>query len=65
MDLSKSIRVALALRGKSQKWLAEEYGVSRQWISHVKKAENVNTNTIKTIAEILDMPVSEFIALGE
>lgn len=66
MDISKSIRKALAENGAKQKDLGDYIKVDRKSVS--RYATGLSTPTTKSlslIAEFFDMKVSEFIALGE
>lgn len=66
MDLSASIRVGLAYRGKNQTWLANEMGVHRSYINQMAKGKvSPGLKQAGKIAEILGYSLSEFIALGE
>lgn len=66
MHIGKSIRVALAMREKNQKWLSEKLGVSTAYVSALcTNNTTAGTGAIKRISEALDFSVSEFVALGE
>lgn len=66
MNLAASIRVALAYRGKSQSWLANEMGVSKTYINRLAKGTSrPGMMQVEKIATALDYSISEFIALGE
>jgi len=65
MNLGKAIKVALAKNDIRQNELAARLGVSDKYISRVCNQENVGMNTIRKIADELDMKVSELVALGE
>ena len=65
MNLGKAIKVALAKNDIRQNELAARLGVSDKYISRVCNHENVGMNTIRKIADELDMKVSELVALGE
>lgn len=65
MNLGKSIRVALAIKDMKNKDLAEKLETSSQQVSNWIKTGAMNNDTLQTICRAIDMPVSEFIALGE
>lgn len=65
MDVGKSIRIALAKTNRSQKWLAEELGVTRQIIWVAKNNKSATGQRIEAYAAAFGMKASEFIALGE
>jgi DNA-binding Xre family transcriptional regulator len=65
MDVSKSLRVALAMRGMKQVELARKMGMSEGWVRHLAARKSANTNTVTRVAKALDFKVSEFMALGE
>lgn len=66
MNIRKSIKIALIKKDKPAKWLAEQLGVTPQYLSKLQKhGHTPNTSTCEKLASIFDMSVSEFIALGE
>ena len=65
MNIGKSLKIALINNGENQKWLAEKLQMKHQQISNIANGMGGNANTIKKIAGAFDMPVSEFIKLGE
>ena len=65
MNISKSVKIALAKNEKSMIWLAEQLGVTRQQASVLANKNGLNTKNIEKLAAAFDMKVSEFIALGE
>lgn len=65
MNLSKSIKVSLAKNGKTQAWLAREVYVSDNAISKMCTTNKINSERLQEICKVLDLKVSEFIALGE
>ena len=66
MDIGKSIKIALIKKGENQKWLGEQLGHNTpQNTSHLVNSKTTKQATIERLAEIFEMPVSEFIALGE
>ena len=65
MDLSKSLRVALANSNMQKKVLAEKVGTSQQQVSNWLRSGNIKQSSLSYIAAVFNMTVSEFIALGE
>lgn len=65
MNLSKSLRVALAMREKTQTDLANHLGKDRQIISKWAVSGKMSRVSIELTCKYLDMNVSEFVALGE
>lgn len=65
MNLGTSIKVALAKQGKNQTWLADQMNVSTNAVSKICTQNKAGTERLNKICEILGMPLSEFIALGE
>jgi len=66
MDIGKSIKIACVENDVKQRELAETLGVTPITIS--KLANNrggCKKSTLEALANAFDMPVSEFIALGE
>lgn len=65
MNVSKSIRVALAMRELTQKQLAERLGMYESAVSQLVNRSSITTDKLKQVADALDMKVSELVALGE
>ena len=66
MNIGKSIKVACALAEITQDELATRSGVRPATISGLVKGRgNCKQSTMEAIAKAVDMPVSEFIKLGE
>ena len=65
MNISKSIRVALAMRELTQKQLAERLGMYESAVSQLVNRSSITTDKLKQVADALDMRVSELVALGE
>jgi plasmid maintenance system antidote protein VapI len=65
MDVGKSIRVALAQRNMNKITLAGLIGCAAPGVSQMCNRPNVRTDTLKKLAKVFGMKVSEFIALGE
>lgn len=65
MNLGKSIKVALAKAGMSQRQLADKMGLSTRFITKLANSKTANLSTVEKIGAALGMKVSELIALGE
>lgn len=65
MNLSKSLRLVIAEKGIKHKELAKALGTSSQQVSNWLKSGAIKQSSIVDIANYFEMPVSEFIALGE
>lgn len=65
MNVGKSIKVALAKAGMSQKELALKLECGQVWISRLANSRSADFKTVERLAGALDMKVSEFVALGE
>ena len=65
MNLGRSLKVALALEDMMNKTLAEKLGTSPQQISNWIGSGDIGKDSLIKICQIFNMPVSEFIALGE
>jgi DNA-binding Xre family transcriptional regulator len=65
MNLSKSLKIALAMRGFTQKNLGELSGLGAATLGYMSKFGQCSTTTLEAICKVLEMKVSEFIALGE
>lgn len=65
MNVSKSIRVALAMRELTQKQLAERLGMYESAVSQLVNRSSITTDKLKQVADALGMKVSELVALGE
>lgn len=65
MNLTRSIKVALAQRDHNATWLANELKMSRQQIGRIINTGKANAGTIDKIATALELSSSELIALGE
>ncbi|PHR55947.1 MAG: hypothetical protein COA43_14605 [Robiginitomaculum sp.] len=65
MDLSKSLRLAIAGKGVKHKDLAKQLGTTSQQVSNWIKSGAIKQSSIVSICKAFDMSVSEFIALGE
>ena len=65
VNVSKAIRVALAMKEMNQKQLAERLGMYESAVSQLVNKTSITTNKLKQVADALDMRVSELVALGE
>ena len=65
MDLKKSLRLSIADKGVKHKDLAKALGTSNQQVSNWLKSGAIKQSSIIDIADYFEIPVSEFIALGE
>lgn len=65
MNLSKAIRVALAMKEMNQKQLAERLGMYESAMSQLINRSSITTEKLTHIADALGMKVSELVALGE
>jgi len=65
MKLGISLKMALAKTPMRNKTLAELIGTSEQQVSNWIKTGSIKKSSLIRICEILNMKVSEFIALGE
>ena len=66
MDIGKSIKIAIAMKGINQKELAARSGVSETTISLAVTKKNVPTlGTMQKIAKATNMTYLQLIALGE
>ena len=65
MNISKAIRVALAMKEMNQKQLAERLGMYESAMSQLINRPSITTEKLTQIADALDMKVSELVALGE
>lgn len=65
MDLGKSLEIALVKKGVKKSELAKQMNVVPQQVSQWIKTKAIKQTSLVSICEFLDMPVSEFIALGE
>lgn len=66
MNIGRSLKIALAVRGKTQGDLALDLDCAQSNISYwVNRKSNINLTTVERLASGLGYKVSEFIALGE
>ncbi len=65
MDLSKSLRLAIANKGVKHKDLAEQLGTTSQQVSNWIKSGAIKQSSLVSVSGAFNLTVSEFIALGE
>ena len=65
MDIGVSTKVALAQRKKNSIWLAEKLDVTEGMARYHMRTVKQTKTTIAKLAEVFDITVEEFIALGE
>lgn len=66
MDISKSIRLALAHRNMKATELAAKMGVSNAYISQLANGDKMpSVQKLSSMAMLTGFSVSEFVALGE
>jgi transcriptional regulator with XRE-family HTH domain len=67
MNIGRSIKVACAQKGIKQIELAEILGLTPITVSRManNKGDALKKETLESLAGAFNMPVSEFIALGE
>ena len=66
VDTSKAIRTAMFSNGEMvTKELAEKYGCTTAYASHIQKKGVSSLDGVIKLAEIFGMRCSEFLALGE
>ena len=65
MNIGKSMRVAMAMRGMRSSQLAERLGVAASTVSVMASRRTCSGAVLQKLAAVFDMKVSEFVALGE
>ena len=66
MNLSRSLKVGIAIRETSQSKLAEKSFIGKSTIAKISKGHTgVSIENVFSLADALDYKLSEFIALGE
>lgn len=65
MHLGKSLEIALIKCDMKKGSLADHMGVVPQQVSQWIRTGSIRWSTLKEICNLLEMPVSEFIKLGE
>jgi len=65
-NTGQAIKAALKAKGKSQKWLAGQINVTTPYICAVCSGKfGISIQRYQEIADILEMPLSELVAMGE
>jgi|AntDeeMetageno51_2_1112566.scaffolds.fasta_scaffold08489_1 plasmid maintenance system antidote protein VapI len=64
-NAGRAAKVAMAQRGKSRAWLAEQLNVSPQRASGILNNETASMATMVQMADLFGLSLSEYIALGE
>lgn len=65
MNIKKSFRIALAMKGATQADMAAVVGVTPATLSLILNRESIPSERIKQLADAFGMKVSEFVAMGE
>ncbi len=65
MNTAKSLAIALATKEMKSNELAAMLGVKAQQVSNWKNGQTMKAANLERICEVLEMPVSKFIELGE
>ncbi len=65
MNLARSIRVAAAIKGCAVSAVARGVGVDPSKVSQWRSTGLISLRNIEKLAAYFEMPVSEFIKLGE
>lgn len=65
MNIKKSVKIALAMAGENQQWLAGELKVSEGSLSGMLSTNNMSAGNINKIAVALNIKPSTLVALGE
>ena len=65
MHIGKSIEIALVKKELKKKDLAAGLNTTSPYISHICSRESCSSAMIEKLAAFFDMPVSDFIKLGE
>jgi plasmid maintenance system antidote protein VapI len=65
LNVGKSTKIMMAKRDVNGKWLEEHLGVSRTRVSGIVNSPDAGAAMINKLASLFEIPVSEFIALGE
>lgn len=61
MHVGNQVKKALIDAGKSQTWLAEQLGISRQAANQLCNKESAQTETLDKVAKILNISFSDLI----
>lgn len=65
MNLGNAVKIALVMKGRTQRDLAEKLGVTHTYLCKVCNQETIGMAVMTKIANELGMKVSELVALGE
>lgn len=65
MNACKSMKIAMVKRDWNQTKMSEATGLSTTAISRLANNQNWTCDSLERISAALEMPVSEFVALGE
>jgi len=65
LNIKKSIELAMINKGHNNSYVAKKMGMTKPSFSQLKARDNCTMKTIEALASVFDMPVSEFIKLGE
>ena len=65
MNLIKSLAMAKAITGITNKRISGELNTSQQQVANWCRTGAIKQSNIVAMAKVFDMKVSEFIALGE
>lgn len=65
MNVGKSLKMALAKRGMNQTQMAAHLKCTVVWVNRIANSRSVSMSTVESLCDVLDMKVSEFLALGE
>ena len=65
MEFGTSLKIALVMKGMTQKELADRMGSHSVYVSRVCNNKMASASTIDDVAKALEMKVSELVALGE
>jgi|GEM_PF-1153788 Plasmid maintenance system antidote protein len=65
MNVGRSINIAMAQKDMRRPDLARLLGVTPPSVKAIIDRDNTTTDTLRKLADIFGMSVSEFIALGE
>ena len=65
MNACKSMKIAMAKREWNQTKMAQATGMSQTAVSRLANKPNWSCASLERVSAVLDMPVSEFVKLGE
>jgi len=64
-NAGRAAKVALAQRGRSHRWLAEQLRVTPQRVSSIVGKEQSSQATLVQLADLFGLSLSAYVALGE